>query len=299
MAAMLVREFDGLTINIIGGTGQLGRKIITQLLDQGTTPGDLIVTARDPDKAEDLALMGIVVRRGNYDDAGSLMSAFVGTDVMLLIPSLASPEQRVQQHANALQAAQANDVKRIVFISFATAKPESRFLISPFMLYAEAKTRQSGMEWTILRDGMYLDPVADWVPDLIEMGELPYPVKHGKVAYISRDDLARAVAAACIQPDHGGKVYDLTGREAQTMTEFAEALSRATGRSIAFRSVTDEEYADICRKDGIPEAFIQVLTSLYWAVDNGEFEHVTDHVEILTGSPPESVEDYLRRTVKL
>ncbi|UCC93469.1 MAG: SDR family oxidoreductase [Thermoplasmata archaeon] len=288
-----------MTINLIGGTGQLGRRVVAQLIEQGASPRDIIVTGRDPERAEGMFVEGVTVRRGDYDDPESLMTAFEGSDVVLLIASLDAPEHRVGQHMNALRAARANGVKRVVFISFATADPESKFEIAPFLLFAETATRQSGMEWTILRDGVYLDPVAEWVPDLVEMGELPYPVRHGRVAYISRDDLARAVAAALIQPGHEGKVYDLTGRDAITMDELARAISVATGRDVPFRSISDEEYAEICRRDGIPEPFIRVLTSMYWAIDAGEVEKGTDHVEVLTGTPPESAEDYLRRTVEL
>jgi hypothetical protein len=43
---------------------------------------------------------------------------------------------------------------------------------------------------------------------------------------------------------------------------------------------------------------IEMLISMYQAVGNGEFEAVTDHVERLTGTPPETVESYLGRVVR-
>ena len=82
------------------------------------------------------------------------------------------------------------------------------------------------------------------------------------------------------------------------MPELAEAISRATGKRIEFKPISEEEYADICRVDNTPEDLIEVLTSMYRAVDNGEFEKVTDHVERLTGTPPEPVESYIKRAVQ-
>ena len=285
-------------INVMPATGHLGRKVVQALLDQGAAPGDVIACARTPQKADDLAAQGIAVRRADYENRDAMQAAFEDTDVLALIPSTAPVEPRILQHHNALDAARRAGVQRVVFASLATAAfPASRFLITPFLLYAESRLRLSGMDWTILRNGMYLDPIADWVPELVEMGRLPYPVKTGRVAYIARDDLARATAAACLHSEHAGKVYELTGPEALSMPDLAATIARVTGQAVGFESITDEAFAEVCRQgnEDVPEFLIGILTSLYHAVDNHEFETVTDHVERLTGTPPETAESYLRR----
>lgn len=285
-------------INVMGATGQLGRKVIQKLLDQGAKAQDLIASVRTLEKAKELADMGIAIRHADYDDPASLLVAYQESDVLLLIPSLAPVEPRIMQHHNALEAAKEAGVKRVAFVSFAAAQPDSKFFISPFLQYAESTLRLSGMDWTILRDGMYLDPVADWMPDLVKAGRLPYPVEKGRVAYISRFDLARAIAAACLNSGHSEKIYELTGIKALSMDELAEAISNATGKIVEFRKVSEEEYSEICRADNITEYMISVLASMYRAVDNGEFETVTNHVELLSGTPPESPESYLTRVVQ-
>jgi len=144
---------------------------------------------------------------------------------------------------------------------------------------------------------MYLDPIADWMPQLIRMEKLPYPVKQGQVAYISRDDLARALAAACLSDEHNRKLYHLTWAHALSMTELADIITRVAGRTVAFDSVSEETFADICREDDVPERMIEILISMYRAVDNGEFSLVTTDVERLTGNPAEDAESYLRRVL--
>ena len=280
-------------INVLGATGQLGRKVVQALLDGGAAPEDLIASARSPEKASDLAERGVDVRRADYDEPDTLREAFRDTDVLLLIPTSVPVEPRVLQHAHALEAAREAGVRRVAFASISAAEPTSVFLVAPFILYAESKLRLSGMEWTILRTGMYLDPVAEWAPALLEMGRLPYPVAEGRVAYIARDDLASSLAAACLNAGHAGKLYELTGPEALSMPEMAQALSEATGRSITYDQVTEEAYAESCRADGVPEPLVEVLVSMYRAVDNGEFERVTGDVERLTGRPAQTVHAYL------
>ena len=244
-------------INVIGATGNLGSRVIDALLKQGTAPNTLIASVRDPEKARPLAEKGVPVRLADYDNRESLGEAFADTDVLFLIPSSAAVEPRILQHHNAVTAAIAAGVQRIVFASFEAAEPTSQFLMAPFMLYAESTIRLSGLDWTICRDGMYLDPIADWIPQLIKMEKLPYPVKQGQVAYISRDDLARALAAACLSSEHSRKLYHLTGPQALSMTELADIITRATGRTVAFDSVSEETFADICREDGVPEMTVE------------------------------------------
>jgi NAD(P)H dehydrogenase (quinone) len=289
-----------MTVNVIGATGQLGSRVIQSLLEQGASPSEIIVSVRTPAKAQDWAAQGIVVRQANYDNQETMIEAFKDTDVLLLIPTTALVEPRIQQHYKALKAAKASGVKRAVFVSLTTARLDSKFQITPFLIYGESKLRLSGLDWTILRNGMYLDPIAHWMPELINMGRLPYPVKSGKIAYVSRDDLARAIASVCLNNGHSKKVYELTGPQALALSELAEIITNVTGKSIKFESVTDEQYAKVCRegKEVLTGYSIEILTSLYHAVDNGEFGTVTNHIEQLTGMPPESVETYLHRLLE-
>ncbi len=288
-----------MTIQILGAGGQLGRKVVQGLLDRGADPTEVVACVRTPQKAADLASMGVQVRRGDYDDPDSLVQAFAGADVVHLIPTFMPPEARAVQHGNAIDAALRARVGRVSFSSFGSGRTDSRFHIAPFMLYAESRTRLSGLDWTILRNGMYLDPIADWAPELVEMGKLPYPVRSGRVAYVSRDDLGRATAAALMDEGHGGKTYDLTGPEALSMDELAAVISAATGKDVPFETISDEQYADVCRTgtEEVSDGMIRTLTSLYHAVDNDEFAAVTDHVRQLTGSAPETALSFLTREI--
>lgn len=285
-------------INVLGATGELGARIAGHILRQGAAPRDLIASARTPAKAQALADRGVEVRKADYDRPQTLAAALGETDTLMLIPSMADVEPRIAQFANALTAARAAGVRRIVMTSFSAVTPESAFLMAPYYLYAESRLRLSGLRWTILRNGMYLDPLADWAPALAATGRLPYPVKHGRIAYISRDDLARASAAAVLDDSHSHAVYELTGPEAVSMPELADALSTATGRPIAFDCVTEEEFEAVCRADGLSDSVASILTSMYRAADRGEFERVSDHVERLTGSPASTVADFLRDAVQ-
>ena len=284
-------------INVIGATGQLGGRVVKELLRQGGPDDRVIVSARNPAKARGLFEDRVEVRQADYDALDTMQSSFAGCDVAVLIPTFAPVEARIQQHAAALAAAKAAGVARVVFSSVSTATVESEFIVAPFIVYAECKLRQSEMEWTILRNGMYADPLVDYVPELAETGRIPYPAGQGRINYICRDDLARATAAACLSSASAGRVFELTGPEALSVADLAEIVSRVTGEPVKYEPASDDEFEEMCREPGLPEYLPHALLTMYRAVARGEFSKVTDHVEELTGAPAESVEAYLRRNL--
>ena len=285
-------------INVFGATGGLGSRVVDALLDRGVPPGDLIACSRSPDRIRRFKQPGIDIRRADYDVPETLSGALKGTDVLMLIPSATDVEPRILQHSNILDAARSEGVKRVVLTSSSAARTDSEFLIAPYLVYAESRLRTSGLGWTILRNGIYLDPLVAWAPALAAMGRLPYPVSRGRIAYVSRDDLARACAAACALDRHADQVYELTGLRALSMSDLASALTSATEQTIRFDEVTEEQFAEICRADNVPEPDIAILTSLYRAADHGEFEHVSDDIRLLTASPPMAAQDYLRESLR-
>jgi len=102
-------------ILVTGATGQLGAAVVRQLLAR-TDPANIAVLVRDPGKAADLARRGVSVRLGEYGDPGSLARAMEGVDRVLLIAS-SEFQQRVQQHQNVIDAAQAAGVGLLGFTS--------------------------------------------------------------------------------------------------------------------------------------------------------------------------------------
>lgn len=85
------------------------------------------------------------------------------------------------------------------------------------------------------------------------------------------------------------------------MPELADIVSRLSGSAIRFDSISEAEYADICRdgNEEVSEYLIAALTSIYRAVDNGEFAQVSSDIELLTGSTAEDAESWLRKNVSV
>ena len=277
---------------VSGASGALGGRIAGHLLDADVA---VVAGARRLERIEPLRVRGAEARRFDYDDPTLMRIAFEGCDTVVLVPTFAAVVDRVRQHYDALTAAREASVRKVVFASFLPATPESHFTVSPFMLFAEATVRQSGMAWTILRDGLYLDPLADWVPEIVSMGRIPYPAGEGWVAYVTRDDLAEAIAQAALSDAANGRLYRLTGPKAQGFLEIAGIISDVTGKPVIYDPMSEEDFARLCEEPEAPDYLPTALASLYRAVAAGEFDLVTDDIETLTGRAPEGVESYLKR----
>ncbi len=221
--------------------------------------------------------------------------AFRGSETLILIPTKTMPAPRCVEHGNALDAAKAAGVKRIVFLSLQAATPQSLFIVASFILFAESATRLCGLEWTIARMSLYTDPVAEWVPDLVRMGRLPYPVTDARIAFVSRANIANSLAVIARRADLNGRILELTGPAALSMPELANVISDSTGAPIRFETITDAEYREMCRKDRLPEEIIEILSTMYRAAEAQEFSHVSPAVELLTGKPAESVGSAISR----
>lgn len=287
-----------MVIGIMGASGNLGKKTLDAVLHRGIAPTDIVALVRHADKLKEYVKYEIGIRWADYDDPSSMMESFQGIERILLIPTTASPAERVRQYYNAISAARKTGTDHLLHYGMIAASLESPFLVTPFLLYAESALRTSGLNWTILRNSFYADSIAQWVPDILRMGTIPYPTGEGRCSYVSRDDIARAGAVALTTEGHENKIYKLTGPEALTTADLCRAVTEVTGHSVRDNGTTDLEYIQVCKQEKIPEDVIRLLLTMYHTIRNGFLDVVSDDIERLTGRPAERFEDYLRRSYK-
>ena len=99
-------------IAITGATGQLGQRVIEQLVRAGQQQ-NTVALARSPQKA---SALGVAVREADYNRPDTLRAALEGVEVLLLISS-SEVGHRAAQHRNVIAAAKAQGVTRIVYTS--------------------------------------------------------------------------------------------------------------------------------------------------------------------------------------
>ncbi|QNG38247.1 NAD(P)H-binding protein [Geodermatophilaceae bacterium NBWT11] len=285
-------------IALTGATGALGGRVARLLAD---APADhdvaLRLVVRDAARAPELPGAEVVANPGGYSDEAGLAEALEGVHTLFLV-SAAEAEDRTEQHLSAVRAAVAAGVERVVYTSFQGSEPGATFTLTATHAATEAALGDSGLRTTVLRNAMY----ADFVPFFATVtgegtAEIAAPAGTGAVSFVSRDDAA-AVAAAVLLEDHpstDGRVLDVTGPEAITLTRAAEVLTEVTGRQVTYRDQTVEEAWATRRPSGAPDWEVEGWVTSYTAIAAGEMGTVSDVVAELTGSPALTVAEHLAR----
>ena len=275
-----------MTIAVTAVSGQLGRAIV-QALIRLDTDQPIVGLARTPAHVEGL---DIDVRPGDYADAQRLSTSLVGVTTLLLVSGNEQPEQRIRQHRNVLDAARAAGVGKVVYTSVQGAEEGTAF--SPVVQsnrQTEADVRNSGMDWVIGRNGIYIEPDIESIDAYVEAGEVANCAGDAKCGYTTRSELAEAYARMLTQPAHNGRTYQLHG-EPITQGQLVECLNRTFDTQLVYRSMTVEEYRED-RIAALGEFIGSVIAGIYEGIRNGAHDIPSDFAAAV-GRPHQQWDDY-------
>ncbi len=281
-------------IAITGATGHLGQLTVTELLK--TVPASqLVAIVRNPAKAESLAQQGVTIRQAEYTDRAALTAALEGVEKLLLISS-SEVGQRATQHRNVIDAAKAAGVKFIAYTSLLHADR------SPLGLHVEhVDTEQylaaSGIPYALLRNGWYSENYLASVPLALAHGVFIGSAGEGKIASATRADYAAAAAKVISSEGHAGKVYELAGDEAWTLSELAAALSKQSGKPVVYQNLSEADFAEALKGAGLPEAFANLLADSDVGASKGGLFDDSRTLSTLIGRPTTPIHDSLRDIV--
>jgi NAD(P)H dehydrogenase (quinone) len=276
-----------MSIVITGATGHLGRLVVESLLSRGVPAGQLVATGRRTEALADLAERGVVVRRADFDDEASLREAFAGAEKLLLV-SGSEVGQRARQHGNAIRAAKAVGVQFIAYTSIAKADT-STLLLAEEHRATEQLLAEEGVPHALLRNGWYLENYTGQLPVYLEYG-IAGAAGTGTVSAATRADYAEAAAAVLAGEGHEGAVYELGGKPF-TMTELAEVVSAATGRTVTYNDLPVEQYTQVLVSAGLPGPIAAVFADGDRGVAAGELLVEGSDLEKLIGRAPTTPAD--------
>ena len=286
-------------IVVTGAAGHLGRVIVTNLIAR-VPSGRVGASARDPAKVADLEALGVRVRCGDFDDIETIKHSFEGATQVLIVSSNARAfgGDPLAQHRNAINAARAVGVKRIVYTSHMAAGPTSLF--PPILDHAatEVMLADSGLAWTALRNGFYAASGIALMGDALKTGVIETPAD-GKISWTAHGDLAEA--AAIILADEGrydGSTPPLTGSQSLNYDDVAEMVSKLINKPMRHEVLTDEALRAKIVARGAPEAAVNILLGLYRASRKGEFATVDPTLTQLLGRNPITMRELIAEKVR-
>lgn len=243
-------------IVVTGASGQLGRLVIQSLLRK-VPAGEIVAAVRDPKRVQDLAQLGVQVRQADYNQPSTLLSALAGAEKVLLISS-SEIGQRVAQHQAVIAAAQQQGVKLLAYTSLLHAD-RSPLGLADEHRQTEALLRGSGVPFVLLRNGWYTENYLASIPAALAHGVLLGSAGAGRIASATRADYAEAAATVLTLDAQAGRVYELAGDQAYTLSELAAELTRQSGQPVCYQDLPEAEFQAALLAAGLPAEVASLL----------------------------------------
>lgn len=251
-------------IAVTSASGNLGASIVKHLI---TLIGkeNVIGIARTPEKAKHLE---VEIRKGDYNNRSEFDLALQGIDTVLLVSGMDEPQKRIDQHRNVIEASKINGVKKIVYTSIIGAEENNAF--SPIVQtnrQTERDIQESGLDYVIGRNGIYIEPDLEYLETYIKEGEIRNCAGDGKCAYTSREELGYAYAKILTEDKHNGNTYNLVG-EAITQFELATSINTVFNTNLVYNAVAVADYATE-RKAALGDFIGTVIAGIYEGIKEG------------------------------
>ena len=278
-------------IGITGATGQLGR-LVVEKLKQRIDINNIIALVRSPEKAADL---GIEARNFDYNQPELLSESLTGIDSLLLI-SANQVGLRKAQHENIINAAKQADIKWIVYTSLLRADTSSMSLATEH-LQTEQMLADSGIPFTILRNGWYTENYTASIPASIQAGSFYGSAAEGKISSATREDYAEAAATVLTTEGHVGKVYELSGDDYYTLSDLAAEVSAQIGKEIPYTDLSEEDFSKALISLDVPEPYAKIIANMDVGASKGDLYDQGHALSDLIGRPTTPLAEVVKNTL--
>ncbi len=195
-----------------------------------------------------------------------------------------------------IDAAKQAGVRRVVYTSSLRAG-FPQFASASQHLGTEQHLQESGLEYTILRNGQYIENHTSRLPQFLAQGEIVGATADKDLAAATRADYAEAATTVLIGDDHAGKVYKLGGTPF-TLTDLAAAITDVTGTKVTYRDLSSDELLAFLKANGTPEAFAPFAVQLDEATASGAHNTDSGDLQRLLGRPSTPLADAVKAAVQ-
>jgi NAD(P)H dehydrogenase (quinone) len=266
--------------------------VIADLLDAGVPAYEVTAVARSKEKAADLVEAGLQLHLADYDQPESFVGAFSPEDRVLLI-SGNEVGKRTAQHAAVIDAAKAAGVAQLAYVGV-FGGPRADFLLADEHRETEQLILDSGLPYTFLRNNWYTDArmFTGDLAGIIERGAIVNSVAvDSRLATAPRIDYAAAAAVVMSSDGHLNHAYELGGDIAWTFPEFADEISRQSGKKVFHTSLSPADNKRLLVDAGVPAAFADVLVDVDNAINRGALPATPGDLSRLIGRPTTPIAD--------
>lgn len=279
---------------VTGATGQFGRLAIASLLHR-VDASQIVALARDPAKAQDLERLGVTVRAFDYDVPDRLSASLEGVTRLLLVSSDAL-DRRIAQHKAVIDAAVRAAIELIAYTSIIHADTNPISLAESHR-ETERMIAASGLSHAILRNSWYIENYLIGAEAAIEHGVLLGSTGNGPISAATRADYAEAAALILTGAPGPDRVYELAGDEAFTLSDVAQVLGEAAGRTVQYQNLPEAEYRKALIGAGVSAVLAAALAEYSANAADGILADRSRTLSGLIGRPTETMRDTILRAL--
>ena len=258
-----------MTIAVVGATGNTGRAVVKELKALGQNP---VCVVRNADKAREVLGADAKVAVAELTDRAALETALKGVESVFVVTG--HNPGMVEQQNSVLDAALKGGAKHLVRVSggAAISFPDTPSVVGRGHLAIEERLKSSGIGWTILKPGLFMQNIFGQAAGIKNDGKLVGTAAPDQgLALTDVRDTGAVGARILLDPaPHAGKTYEFTGKLV-TFPQVAEAFSQVLGKPVRYVPVTLEQNEQAVRSRGLPDWLVTHLLLVAKATADGGF----------------------------
>ena len=278
-------------IAVTGASGQIGGEVV-RLLAAGQQH-EVVALMRRPPAAGQFP-DSVQARKADYADEQALAAALDGVARLVLVSSDGPVADVIVHHRNVIRAAARRGVAHIVALSGLDASLDSPFCYAVGYGYTEQLLAESGCSVSLARASIYTEFFLAFLTRARASGQLRLPAADGRVSFVSRDDVARSLAALATAPP-ASRPQEITGPEALDLAALAALAQKEWATPVEYTPITPPGLVADLASGGEDPWWIYAYSSMFASIRDHRWAAVSADTERLTGVPPTPVRTILAR----
>ena len=280
---------------VIGGTGNVGSGVVTELLKRGA--GVRALVRKQPEVGKLPASVETAI--GDLLDPVSVEKAMQGVDKLFLLNAVVTDE--LTQALIAYGVAKRIGLKHVTYLSVFKVEEFRDVPHFASKLAVEDALREFGVPYTILRPGYYMQNDINLKDALNGAGVYPMPIGTAGIATADIRDIAEAAAISLTEPDHEQQTYDIVGPTLISGPGNAALWSKLLGKEIKYTGHDFDQWEQGMRAT-MPSWSAYDLRMMFQGYFDRGFASTETEVARMTklfGRAPRSYEDFVAETAEL
>jgi NAD(P)H dehydrogenase (quinone) len=163
----------------------------------------------------------------------------------------------------------------------------------------EERLFTSGLPFTILQPGAYMQNILAYWESIDRLGEFPVPYDpSARLSMVDLEDIAEAASCVIQRPGHIGAIYELAGPEPLSQIEVARILAEVLGHPVEVRQNNRIEWEKKARAAKMDPFAVDTLLKMFVYYENNGLVGSPNVLEWLLEKPAHRFSGFVKSVVQ-